>query len=103
MKRWITILSMSVMVFATHAALACPMCKDSIGSSENGAPGHASGLPAGFNNSIYLMLAGFLVTIGFVATGLIRTIRSTDAQITHSQNSPESQDQSSGSSPDGTE
>lgn len=90
-------ISLSIQVFA------CPMCKDSIGSSENAAPGQASGVPAGFNHSIYLMLAAFLVTIGFVATGLIKTIRSTDAQIRLSQNSPGSQDQSSGSSPDGTE
>ena len=53
-------------------ALACPFCKDSIPSSDAQASGS---VPGGFNNSIYLMLGGFFMVLGFVTMTLVKAAR----------------------------
>ena len=61
------------------AVVACPMCKDSIPGAEaaTGDPSQMSGgaLPGGFNTSVYLMLAGFLGTLGLVGWTLVKGVR----------------------------
>lgn len=56
----------------TATALACPFCKDSIPSSDAQAAGS---VPGGFNNSIYLMLGGFFLVLGFVTMTLFKAAR----------------------------
>src|SRR3954452_7474830 len=64
------------------AVVACPMCKDSIPGAEasTGDPSQMSGgaLPGGFNTSVYLMLAGFLGTLGLVGWTLVKGVRGGD-------------------------
>ena len=64
------------LAFSATAALACPMCKDSVPSSDAEAAG---GVPAGFNNSIYFMLGGLLLVIGMVAFTVIKGMRTAPA------------------------
>jgi hypothetical protein len=63
---------LAVLLTAAPAALACPMCKESVPSSDAQAAG---GLPAGFNNSIYFMLAGLFCVIGFLAFTIVKNVR----------------------------
>ena len=70
MKRIIP--SIVVLLIAAPAALACPLCKDSVPTSDAQAAG---GLPAGFNNSIYLMLGTFFCMVGFLTFTIVRTVR----------------------------
>lgn len=72
--------AVAVLLPAMNAAvLACPMCKDSIPGAEgsNGDPSQMSGgaLPGGFNTSVYLMLIGFLGTLGLVSWTLVKGVR----------------------------
>jgi hypothetical protein len=69
---------------STSATSACPMCKESIPNDEGtggaGGPGGnmggpSSGLPSGFNSSVYLMLGGLFCTLGLVGFTLVRGIR----------------------------
>ena len=76
MKRWMILLATgaTMLGISASAARACPMCKDSISDtakdgSSNGR-GPQSGLPSGFNSSVYLMLVGFLGTAGLI-TGIV--------------------------------
>ena len=74
------------MLLTTAAtALACPLCKDSVPSSDAQAAG---GLPSGFNNSIYLMLGAFFCVLGFLTFTIVKTV-ARDApdqrQISHSR------------------
>ena len=67
------------------AASACPMCKDSVSGDDNAIPtlaapggamgGPSSGLPSGFNTSVYVMLTAFIGTLGLVGYTLIKGIR----------------------------
>ena len=59
-------------LLAAGPALACPMCKDSVPASDSQSAG---GLPAGFNNSIYLMLGGLFCVIGFLAFTIVKNVR----------------------------
>jgi len=61
------ILSVLLVLALCSAAMACPMCKDSLA---NGDPTGAGKLPNGFNTSIDIMLVGFLSVVGLV-TGII--------------------------------
>ena len=63
---------LTVLLTAAPAAMACPMCKDSVPSSDAQAAG---GLPSGFNNSIYLMLGAFFCVLGFLTFTIVRTVR----------------------------
>jgi hypothetical protein len=53
-------------------AVACPMCKESVPSSDAQSAG---GLPSGFNNSIYFMLAGLFCVIGFLTFTIVKNVR----------------------------
>ena len=70
MKRHL--ISILVLLLTTAPALACPMCKDSVPSSDAQSAG---GLPAGFNNSIYLMLGGLFCVIGFLTFTIVKNVR----------------------------
>lgn len=82
MKRWTTPLLAALLLnagfFATPAS-ACPGCKDSIGNdaaTTGGGDGTtSSGLPSGFNTSVYLMLGGLFGTMGLVGWVVVRGIR----------------------------
>lgn len=75
MRRLLPILALALVIALTaSAALACPMCKDSVPSSDAQAVG---GVPSGFNNSIFLMLGGLFLVMGFIGFTIIRGIHST--------------------------
>ena len=79
MKRWAPLLlSVLLMLAWTSAALACPNCKDSIANTAES--GTSSGLPAGFNYSIYFMLLGLFAVLGFVGFTIVKGVRASDAQ-----------------------
>jgi hypothetical protein len=59
-------------LLAAAPALACPMCKDSVPASD---AQNAGGLPSGFNNSIYFMLAALFCVMGFLAFTIVRSVR----------------------------
>ena len=77
MKRWTPLLSVLLTLAIAGAAFACPNCKDSIANTTDG--GASVGLPAGFNYSIYFMLAGLFAVLGFVGFTIVKTVRATDA------------------------
>ena len=66
--------SILAVLLTAAPALACPMCKESVPSSDAQSAG---GLPAGFNNSIYLMLAGLFCVMGFLAFTIVKSVRGT--------------------------
>ena len=76
MTHWSTKLVVVVIGLATAAAQACPMCKDSIPSSD--AP-VAGGVPVGLNASVYFMLAGLFMVLCLVSAVIVRGVRATDA------------------------
>ena len=59
------------------SADACPMCKDSIPSSDAQA---ASALPGGFNNSVYLLLISVFTVAATMILFIVRTIRQSSAR-----------------------
>jgi hypothetical protein len=65
-------------VLPAGLAVACPMCKESVPNSD--AP-QASGLPGGFNFSVYYMLIGLFLTMGLIAGVVVKGIRSTNARM----------------------
>ena len=62
-----------LVLLMTTATWACPLCKDSVPSSDAQAPG---GVPGGFNTTIYLMLGGLFCVIGMISMTLVRGARS---------------------------
>ena len=62
-----------MVLLMSTAAWACPLCKDSVPSSDAQAPG---GVPGGFNTTIYLMLGGLFCVIGMISMTLVRGARS---------------------------
>lgn len=86
MTKWTLALATLLMLAVTTAASACPMCKDSVPNPESeaatngsmGAP--TSGLPGGFNTSVYMMLLSLFATLGFVSFMIVKNVRSTDAR-----------------------
>jgi hypothetical protein len=69
-KRLLPILTVLLVVLAFQAlALACPNCKDSIPSSD---AQNMAGVPAGFNNSVYLLLGAFLGVLSFIVGAIWR-------------------------------
>ena len=72
MKRWTTALVPVLTLALTTAAWACPMCKDSVPSSDAQQPGALSG---GFNTSIYFMLGSLFCVMGLVGTTLVKGAR----------------------------
>ena len=100
---WVVTLAAGAVVLAAQAALACPMCGDSIPSSD---AAQAGSLPGGFNDSVYLMLFGFLACLGMMVTTIVRAVRGTNAgqtgagaPATGSQNSRGFEVRPTGSSP----
>jgi hypothetical protein len=86
MKRITPLLALFVVLAFTGVASACPMCKESISDTPAaagpGGPngmGGGTGLPTGFNYSVYILLGGFLGTLGLVTGVIIRTVRATPA------------------------
>ena len=77
MKRWTPLLSVLLTLAIAGAAFACPNCKDSIANTAES--GTSAGLPAGFNYSIYVMLAGLFCVLGFVGFTIVKGVRTTDA------------------------
>ena len=81
MRRWSLAVGAVLIPVLNAAALACPMCKDSIpgATGSNGDPSQMSGgaLPGGFNTSVYLMLLGFMGTLGLVSWTLVKGVRNT--------------------------
>ena len=80
MKRWTPLLTILLTLALTGAAFACPNCKDSIASTADGSS--SGGLPAGFNYSIYFMLAGLFAVLGFVGFTIVKGVRGSDAHGT---------------------
>jgi len=82
MRRWTIALSTLLIPALQAAALACPMCKDSIpgATGATGDPSQMSGgaLPGGFNTSVYLMLIGFMGTLGMISFVVVKGIRGAD-------------------------
>jgi len=76
MKRIIP--SILAILLTTAPLLACPLCKDSVPSSDAQAAG---GLPSGFNNSIYLMLGAFFCVLGFLTFNIVKTVRGPSTSI----------------------
>src|SRR5437764_15214199 len=80
MRRWTTTLAFVGLMTLSTAAMACPMCKDSIPNADGGGtPGGppSTSLPGGFNSSVYTMLIGFLGTLGFISYTIVNAIRTT--------------------------
>ncbi len=87
MKRFAPYLSVVLVLLLCSAALACPMCKDSIPNSDAKQPGS---LPSGFNFSIYYMLVGLFLMMGFVGTVIVKGIRSANAAHSSQLRPPQS-------------
>jgi hypothetical protein len=78
MKRWIPIIAtVLVLLLVTAAADACPMCKDSVPTTD---AEQAQAVPSGFNYSVYYMLLSLFATMGFVGFVIVKGIRSTPAR-----------------------
>jgi hypothetical protein len=87
MKPWITLPLAAVLLNAALLATpaqACPGCKDSIGgdtaTTGGGDATTPSGLPGGFNTSVYLMLGGVFGTMGLVGWVVVKGIRTPSAR-----------------------
>jgi hypothetical protein len=80
MKRLSWILTLAMILLPVAAAVACPMCKESIPNSD---AEQAASLPSGFNFSIYYMLVGLFAVIGLMSFVITKGIRSTNARMTH--------------------
>jgi len=65
-----------LVLLMTTATWACPLCKDSVPSSDAQAPG---GVPGGFNTTIYFMLGGLFCVIGMITMTLVRGARGSAA------------------------
>ena len=83
MRPWKIALGTLLLIPVLSAAvMACPMCKDSIpgATGETGDPSQMSGgaLPGGFNTSVYLMLVGFMGTLGMISFVVVKGIRGAD-------------------------
>jgi hypothetical protein len=68
------ILSIVLILCINAAVLACPMCKDSVPSSD---AQQVDGVPGGFNKSVYLLLGTFLTVLTLVAGGIWKAVQST--------------------------
>ena len=75
MKRLTSILIVVLAITLCGVASACPMCKDSIPSSD---AAQAGSLPGGFNTSVYIMLTSLIGVIGLVSGVIYKGIASTN-------------------------
>lgn len=74
MRRALYILAAVLSLALQASALACPNCKDAVSATDAQS---AAGVPAGFNNSVYLILGTFLTVLGLLAGGIWRAVRTT--------------------------
>jgi hypothetical protein len=58
------LLSFFLLLALCGAAMACPMCRDSLANGDSTGAGK---LPNGFNTSIIVMLVGFLSVVAMVS------------------------------------
>ena len=83
MSRTLLLTLILAVLTMSHSAQACPSCKDTVANGDASASGggdassgmSGSGVPSGFNTSIYLMLGAFLGVVGLVSVTLIRGAR----------------------------
>ncbi len=68
-----------VLCFATFA-VACPNCKSSAAVDPTGMAG-GGGLPTGFNDSIYIMLGGFISVLGGIVFVIMKAVRDANKAI----------------------
>ena len=89
MRRWTIVFVIALMLLTAAGAFGCPMCKESVPSSDAQTAG---GVPSGFNNTIFLMLGALFCVIAMIAFTLVKGARSSGAAMhaTAPQNSPES-------------
>jgi hypothetical protein len=84
-NRWTQVaVALVVVLVLAGVASACPMCKDSISDTAavpvNGmGGGPQSGLPSGFNVSVYLMLFSAFGVMGLVAHVIVKGVRDANA------------------------
>ena len=76
MKRCTPLLVPLATLLMTTTSWACPLCKDSVPSSDAQVPG---GVPGGFNTTIYFMLGALFCVIGMITMTLVRGARGTAA------------------------
>jgi hypothetical protein len=76
-----------VLAACSGAAVACPMCKDSVPNKEGGSSplrdsydAGGQNISGGMNASVYVMLATLIGTIGLVSTVMVKGIRSSTAR-----------------------
>lgn len=73
---WRTLILAAVMTISLCGiASACPMCKDSIPSSD---AAQAGSLPGGFNTSVYIMLVALISVLGLISGIIYKGISSTN-------------------------
>ena len=72
MKTPLPLVAALLTLILSVSALACPLCKESIPNSDQES---VAGVPNGFNNSVYFMLAGFAGTLGLVTTVVVKGVR----------------------------
>jgi hypothetical protein len=77
MSRPLSLFTTMMLTIAITAAqvIACPMCKESIPSSD---AQQAGALPGGFNNSVYFLLISLFAVLGTVITIIVRAVREQD-------------------------
>ena len=71
-RRTLAATALALVLLPAGLASACPNCRDSIPNSD--AP-QATGLPGGFNHSIYFMLGGLFAVGGFVVRMIVKESR----------------------------
>ena len=72
------ILPVLVVLVVCGAAIACPMCKDSVPNNDAQT---STGVPTALNTSVYLMLGTLFAMIGVVGTVIVRGVRSTNKRM----------------------
>jgi hypothetical protein len=74
LRRWIRTIVFSVLVLMVISAVsyACPMCKDSIPSTDASQP---SAVPTGFNYSVYTLLFGVIAVMACVCGMIFKVVR----------------------------
>ena len=73
-----------LLVAASPAALACPLCKDSVANREGDSgplktnyTSNGENISGGINTSIYFMFAGLFGVLGMITTVVFKSIRHT--------------------------
>ncbi|HVT89448.1 MAG TPA: hypothetical protein VHD56_11390 [Tepidisphaeraceae bacterium] len=77
-KKLVFVATLAMILLPAALTMACPMCKDSIPHSE---AERAGMVPSGFNLSVYLMLGGFLITLGLASGLIVKSVNNANKQI----------------------